>query len=66
MVAGAVALPPALVVHDRGDRSIPVTDGTDVYAAWPGARMRTTDGLGHRRLLADPDVVAHVVGFVME
>jgi pimeloyl-ACP methyl ester carboxylesterase len=65
-LARAIALPPAVIVHDRGDRSIPVSDGSDVCAAWPGARMRTTDGLGHRRLLADPDVVAHVVEFLVE
>lgn len=65
-LARTTGMPAALVVHDRADRSIPVTDGTDVHAAWPGARMRTTDGLGHRRLLADPAVVAYVVEFLME
>jgi pimeloyl-ACP methyl ester carboxylesterase len=60
----AVAMPPTLVVHDRGDRSTPVSDGAAVAAAWPGARLRVTEGLGHRRILRDPAVVAAVVEFV--
>ena len=60
----AVAMPPTLVVHDRYDVSTPVSDGAAIAAAWPGARLRVTSGLGHRRLLRDPDVVADVVRFV--
>lgn len=60
----AVAMPPTLVVHDRRDRSTPVSDGAAIAAAWPGARLRVTDGLGHRRILRDPAVVAEVVCFV--
>ena len=59
----AIAMPPTLVVHDRGDAFTPVTDGEAVAAAWPSTRLRLTDGLGHRRLLRDPDVVAEVVDF---
>jgi pimeloyl-ACP methyl ester carboxylesterase len=57
-------MPPTLVVHDADDRSIPATDGAAIASAWPGARMSRTSGLGHRRLLRDPDVVAEVVEFV--
>lgn len=60
----AVAMPPTLVVHDRDDAHTPVADGAAVAAAWSGARLRVTSGLGHRRLLRDPDVVAEVVAFV--
>jgi pimeloyl-ACP methyl ester carboxylesterase len=60
----AVAMPPALVVHDREDRFTPVSDGAAIAAAWPGARLRVTTGLGHHRVLRDPDVVADVVAFV--
>ncbi|MGE5828073.1 MAG: alpha/beta fold hydrolase [Micromonosporaceae bacterium] len=60
----AVAMPPTLVVHDRGDASTPVSDGAAIAAAWPGARLRVTSGLGHRRILADPDVVTEVVDFI--
>jgi pimeloyl-ACP methyl ester carboxylesterase len=60
----AVAMPPTLIVHDVDDRSMPVADGSAIAAAWVRSRLRTTAGLGHRRLLRDPDVVAEVVDFV--
>jgi pimeloyl-ACP methyl ester carboxylesterase len=60
----AAATPPTLILHDRTDATIPVTDGEAIAAAWPSARLRTTSGLGHRRLLSDPDSVAAAVEFV--
>jgi pimeloyl-ACP methyl ester carboxylesterase len=60
----AVQMPPTLIVHDVDDRSIPAADGSAIASAWPGARMSRTSGLGHRRLLRDPDVVAEIVEFV--
>lgn len=60
----AVAMPPTLIIHDRHDVSIPVTDGAAIAAAWGQATLHVTSGLGHRRLLRDPGVVAQVVAFV--
>jgi pimeloyl-ACP methyl ester carboxylesterase len=62
----AVAMPPTLIVHDRDDVSTPVTDGAAIAAAWPAARLHVTSGLGHRRLLRDPDVITEVVDFVTD
>ncbi len=56
---------PALVIHDRQDRQIPVTEGRDLANAWPGARFVATQGLGHLRLLHDPQVIASAVGFLI-
>jgi pimeloyl-ACP methyl ester carboxylesterase len=56
--------PPVLVVHDRDDRETTWSSGRDLSRAWPGARLLTTSGLGHRRILSDPRVVAEVVRFV--
>lgn len=58
------ALPPLLLVHDRGDREVPFAHSRAVAGAWPRARLVATDGLGHRKLLGDPGVVAAVVGFI--
>jgi len=55
---------PLLVVHDRGDAEVPWQDGMAIARAWPGAAMLMTDGLGHRRILEAPDVVAAAVDFV--
>jgi pimeloyl-ACP methyl ester carboxylesterase len=60
----AVAMPPTLIVHDWQDSFMPVANATEIARAWAGSRLRLTTGLGHRRLLRDPDVVADVVEFV--
>ncbi len=53
-----------LVVHDRDDLEIPWTDGASIARAWPGAKLLTTSGLGHTRIVHDPDVVARSVAFL--
>jgi pimeloyl-ACP methyl ester carboxylesterase len=55
---------PLLVFHDRGDGEIPWQSGSQVAQAWPGARLETTDGLGHRRILRDGAVVAEAAAFI--
>lgn len=64
LLGRGATVPPALIVHDRDDASTPVADGEAIAAAWTGARLHVTSGLGHRRLLRDPAVVAEVVDFV--
>ena len=39
-------------------------DGAAIAEAWTGSRLRLASGLGHRRLLSSPDVVADVTDFV--
>jgi hypothetical protein len=52
------------VFHDRDDAEVPWSDGAAIAGAWPGARLVTTDGLGHRRILRDERVVSQAVAFV--
>jgi len=54
---------PTLVVTDRGDRQAPYA-GVVELAETLGAPLLTTHGLGHRKILRDPDVIERVVGFV--
>ncbi len=54
---------PALLVHDRLDREVPLSDAQAIARAWPGARLLETHGLGHRRILRDPAVVEAIVAF---
>jgi pimeloyl-ACP methyl ester carboxylesterase len=63
-LAPAIAVP-ALVVHDRGDAEVPFEHGAAIAAAWSGARLLPTDGLGHRRILRHPAVVSEVASFVV-
>ena len=55
---------PTLVVHDVGDRQTSYDDARALAAALPDARFVTTEGLGHRRILRDPDVVTQVAAFI--
>ena len=55
-----------LVVHDRGDREVPLAHGERLAALWPRAELDITDGLGHRRILRDPAVIARVVALACQ
>jgi len=63
-MAATMATPPLLLVHDRHDAETGWSDSEAIARAWPGARLVTTAGLGHRRILGDPAVVAEATGFV--
>jgi pimeloyl-ACP methyl ester carboxylesterase len=54
----------ALVVHDRDDRMVHWTQGASFARLWPGARLMSTDGLGHRRILADEAVTRAAAEFI--
>lgn len=56
--------PPALLaVHDRGDSDTPASGSLDLARAWPGSRLVLTEGLGHRRVIWHPEVLARVAEF---
>ncbi|SRR6266446_3220879 len=55
---------PLFVIHDRGDAEIPWQHGMAITRAWRGADLLMTEGLGHRRILRGPDVVAATVAFM--
>ncbi|MFT3916300.1 MAG: alpha/beta fold hydrolase [Anaeromyxobacteraceae bacterium] len=55
---------PGLVVHDADDREVPYREAEAIAAAWPGARLRRTEGLGHRRILRDPALATELAAFV--
>jgi pimeloyl-ACP methyl ester carboxylesterase len=61
-LAGAARAPQTavLVVHDRDDEETAWAEGAQVAATWPRGEIVTTEGLGHRRLLRAPEVVARV------
>lgn len=53
-----------LFVQDDGDRMSLPSGAPLLHAAVPGSELLTTRGLGHSRVLDDPDVVAAVVAHV--
>jgi len=66
LAAAKTLTAPLLVVHDSDDRDVPLADGASIAAAWPGAQFVTTTGLGHRRIVHDPDVILRAVAFLTE
>jgi pimeloyl-ACP methyl ester carboxylesterase len=55
---------PGLIVHDLDDADVPWGEGERYALCWPGARLLTTQGLGHRRVLAEPAVIDAAMAFV--
>jgi len=55
---------PLLLFHDRDDSEVSFADALTLAAAWPSARLVATAGLGHRRILRDPYVVAQASEFL--
>lgn len=54
-----------LVLHDEDDEIIPFSEGRQIVAAWPGAVLHATRGLGHNRLMRDAGVVRAAVQFIV-
>ncbi len=57
-------LPPLLVIHDREDREVAWADGHAIAEAWPQARLMSTRGLGHRRIVSHAENVAAAQQFL--
>jgi pimeloyl-ACP methyl ester carboxylesterase len=55
---------PLLVIHDQDDHEVSWHDGVAIAAAAPNGALVTTHGLGHRRILRDPEVIAHALAFI--
>ena len=55
---------PGLIVHDRKDNVTPFASGVSIARAWKSARLFSTSGLGHRRILQSPSVINEVVEFI--
>lgn len=55
---------PALVVHDLDDADVPWSEGERYARYLPGARLLSTQGLGHRRVLDAPAVIAASLAFL--
>lgn len=55
---------PAIIVHDRGDRQVPIREADEFSAAWPNAQFRATGRLGRNRILQDAKVLNEITQFV--
>lgn len=53
-----------LVVHDLDDREVPWEEGERYARYWHAARLLTTQGLGHHRVLDAPQVIDATMAFL--
>lgn len=49
---------PALVIHDLVDGDVPWEEGERYARFWPDARLLSVQGLGHHKIVNDPEVIA--------
>jgi pimeloyl-ACP methyl ester carboxylesterase len=63
-MADELATPPLLIVHDRNDQETSWETSRTLASRWPNARLLSTTGLGHNRILSDPAVVSAVLAFL--
>lgn len=57
---------PVLVIHDRDDPVIAYADSEALCGRFGQVTLKTTSGLGHRRMMADPDVVEAGVSHLLQ
>lgn len=55
-----------LILHDEEDREVSYDQAKLLAATWPSAQLVTTTGLGHRRILRDPAVLAEAVAYATQ
>ena len=54
---------PVLVIHDKNDIEVPVTAGINIHKNLKNGELLLTEGLGHRKILGDYEVVKKTVQF---
>jgi pimeloyl-ACP methyl ester carboxylesterase len=58
---------PILIAHDRDDKEIPYANALKFAESCSNKlEMISTDGLGHRRILRDPEVISRICEFICE
>ena len=55
---------PMLVIHDRSDKMVPYSDGVRIASKAPNGQIIATTGLGHHRILRDPQVINDIADFI--
>jgi alpha-beta hydrolase superfamily lysophospholipase len=64
LARGLSRRPDLLIVHDEADETVRWQDGSAIAAAWPNSQLVTTQGLGHRGVTSDANVVRQALDFL--
>jgi len=55
---------PTLVIHDENDPEVAVSAGKNIYNHLKNGEILITKGLGHRKILADNQVIEKLINFI--
>lgn len=55
---------PLFIVHDKDDNAVDYASATAIHEQWPGSKLLPTEGLGHRRIMKDQNVLREVSDFI--
>ena len=55
---------PGLIVHDKGDTRVHYEDAQAIHAQWPQSELMTTEGLDHREVTRNRNVIKRTIQFV--
>ncbi len=58
------ASPPTLVIHDHDDRWVPIDDAHSFIEGRPDIELVATHGLGHHRILREPQVIESALRYL--
>ena len=56
---------PVFVIHDQQDKDVPVYCASHIYENLPNGKLLITDGLGHRKILGDTQVIRQITAFAI-
>lgn len=55
---------PTLVVHDEDDVDVHISSAYEIHEKLENSEILTTTGLGHRRILGNPEVINRIIQFL--
>ncbi|HZJ37214.1 MAG TPA: alpha/beta hydrolase [Gillisia sp.] len=55
-----------LVVHDKNDIDVHISSAHEIVAKLENGKLFVTEGLGHRKILGNPDVINKISTFITE
>lgn len=55
---------PTLVIHDEDDVDVHISSAHEIHKKLENSELLTTEGLGHRRILGNPEVINKIIQFL--
>lgn len=55
---------PSLIIHDKDDADVPLGSAENIHEHLKNSRLVITEGLGHRKILGDKNVITEISQFI--